>query len=145
MKYKEPEIRDTHLSSKSAFSKNHPGIGLQLRVEKHQARQHIRKLVYSSRSSPALDLLRAQNSPWMGLKIEENSMLFKPFFYSNGCFTLGCTQIRSTGASSESQRMKMFISTGFTQHHNVSTGNYFSLKTQCFFNFLPPPPELANS
>ena len=33
----------------------------------------------------------------------------------------------------------MFISTGFTQHHNVSTGNYFSLKTQCFFNFLPRP------
>ena len=144
MKYKEPEIRDTHASSKSAFSKNHPGIGLQLRVEKHQARQNIRKPVYSSMASPALDLLRAQNSPWMGLKIEKNSMLFKHFFYSNGCFTLGCTQIRSTAASSKSKRIKMFISTGFTQHHNVSTGNYFSLKTQCFFNFLPPP-ELANS
>ena len=129
MKYKEPEIRDTHASSKSAFSKNHPGIGLQLRVEKHQARQNIRKPVYSSMTSPALDLLRAQNSPWMGLKIEKNSMLFKHLFYSNGCFTLGCTQIRSTAASSESQRMKMFISTGSTQPHNVSTGNYFSLKT----------------
>ena len=71
MKYKEPEILDTHASSKSAFSKNHPGIGLQLRVEKHQARQNIRKPVYSSMASPALDLLRAQNSPWMGLKIEK--------------------------------------------------------------------------
>ena len=70
MKYKEPEILDTHASSKSAFSKNHPGIGLQLRVEKHQARQNIRKPVYSSMASPALDLLRAQNSPWMGYEIE---------------------------------------------------------------------------
>ena len=71
MKYKEPEILDTHASSKSAFSKNHPGIGLQLRVEKHQARQNIRKPVYSSMASLALDLLRAQNSPWMGYKIEK--------------------------------------------------------------------------
>ena len=130
--------------AKAHYPKIFPGIGLQLRVEKHQARQNIKKQVYRCVSSPALDLLRAQNSPWMGYKIEKNSMLFKHFFYSNGCFTLGCTQIRSTAASSESQRMKMFISTGFTQHHNVSTGNYFSLKTQCFFNFLPPP-ELANS
>ena len=71
MKYKEPEIRDTVASSKSAVAKNHPGIGLQLRVEKHQARQNIRKPVYSSVSSPALDLLRAQNSPWMGYKLEK--------------------------------------------------------------------------
>ena len=73
-----------------------------------------------------------------GIKLK-NSMLFKHLFYSNGCFTLGCTQIRSTAASSESQRMKMFISTGFTQHHNVSTGNYFSLKTQSFFQLFAPP------
>ena len=129
MKYKEQEIRDTHACSKSALSKNLPGIGLQLRVEKQQARQNIKQQVYRCVSSPALDLLRAQNSPWMGLKIEKNQMLFKHCFYSNGCFTLGCTQIRSTASSSKSQRIKMFISTGFTQHHNVSTGNYFSLKT----------------
>ena len=42
MKYKEQEIRDTHASSKSAIEKL-PGIGLQLRVEKHQARQNIKK------------------------------------------------------------------------------------------------------
>ena len=71
MKYKEQEIRYTHASSKSAATKNHPGIGLQLRVEKHQARQNIKKPVYSSVSSPALDLLRAHNSPWMGYKIEK--------------------------------------------------------------------------
>ena len=129
MRYTEQEIIDTHACSKNALFKNLPRIGLQVRVEKHQARQNIKKQVYRCVSSPALDLLRAQNSPWMGYKIEKNSVLFKHFFYSNGCFTLGCTQIRSTAASSESQRMKMFISTGFTQHHNVSTGNYFSLKT----------------
>ena len=145
MKYKEQEIRDTHASSKRALSKNLPGIGLQLRVEKYQARQNKKNQVYRCVSSPALDLLRAQNSPWMGYKIVKNSMLFKHFVYSNGCFTLGCTQIRSTAASSESQRMKMFISTGFTQHHNVSTGNYLSLKTQGFFLTFCPPPELANS
>ena len=71
MKYKEQEIRDTKACSKSALSKNLPGIGLQLRVEKHQARQNIKKQVYRCVSSPALDLLRAQNSPWMGLKIEK--------------------------------------------------------------------------
>ena len=128
MKYKEQEILYTHACSKSALSKNLPGIGLQLREEKHQARQNIKKQVYRYVSSPALDLLRAQNSPWMGYKSEKTKCFLK-FFYSNGCFTLGCTQIRSTAASSKSQRIKMFISTGFTQHHNVSTGNYFSLKT----------------
>ena len=71
MKYKEQEILDTHACSKSALSKNLPGIGLQLRVEKHQARQNIKKQVYSCVSSPALDLLRAQNSPWMGYEIEK--------------------------------------------------------------------------
>ena len=80
MKYKEPEIRDTHASSKSAFSKNHPGIGLQLRVEKHQARQNNRKPVYSSMPSPALDLLRAQNSPWMGLEIEKTQCFLNIVF-----------------------------------------------------------------
>ena len=70
MKYKEQEIQDTHACSKSALSKNLPGIGLQLRVEKHQARQNIKKQVYRCVSSPALDLLRAQNSPWMGYKIK---------------------------------------------------------------------------
>ena len=80
MKYKEQEILDTHACSQSALSKNLPGIGLQLRVEKHQARQNIKKQVYRCVSSPALDLLRAQNSPWMGYKIK-NSMLFKCFFY----------------------------------------------------------------
>ena len=76
MKYKEQEIRDTHASSKSASSKNLPGIGLQLRVEKHQARQNIKKQVYSSVSSPALDLLRAQNSPWIGYEIEKKLNAF---------------------------------------------------------------------
>ena len=80
MKYKEQEIRDTHASSKSALSKNLPGFGLQLRVEKHQASQHIRKPVYSSVSSPAQDLLRAHNSPWMGYKIE------KTLCFLNICF-----------------------------------------------------------
>ncbi len=42
MKYKEQEILDTHACSKSALSKNLPGIFLQLRVEKHQARQNIK-------------------------------------------------------------------------------------------------------
>ena len=80
MKYKEQEILYTHACSKSALSKNLLGIGLQLRVEKHQARHNIRKPVYSSMTSPALDLLRAQNSPWMGLKIEKTQCFLNIFF-----------------------------------------------------------------
>ena len=138
MKYKEPEILDTHPSSKSAFSKNHPGIGLQLRVEKHQARQNIRKPVYSSMASPALDLLRAQNSPWMGLKIEKTQCFLNIVFIQMAASHLdahkSALQLRVANVKDENVHWHRIYSAPQCVHREL-----FFFKNLRFFQLFAPP------